>query len=265
MKFQKTFPIGVFDSGFGGISVWNEIIKLLPNESTIYYADSKNCPYGSKSQNEIIKLAENITEFLLSKSCKIIVVACNTATAAAIDYLRNKYDVIFIGMEPAVKPAAMQSKTGNIGILATKGTFEGRLFKETSQKYTDGINVHIQVGEGLVEKVEQGKENEDETVELLKKYIQPMLDKNIDQLVLGCTHYPFLSASIEKITNGQVKLVNPAYAVALQTQRQLAENNLLCDENLNSTHTFFLNGGDNKVLKKLVLNDKIQIKNLDLL
>ena len=160
-------------------------------------------------------------------------------------------------MEPAVKPAALLSKTGNIGILATKGTLEGRLFKETSQKYAGGINVHVQVGEGLVEKVELGEEASMETICLLTKYIQPMIDKNIDHLVLGCTHYPFLSDSIEKITKRKIKLIDPANAVAIQTKRLLTENNMLNSERNHFNHTFYNNGGNKDVLLNILAKEKI--------
>lgn len=260
MNLKNTNPIGVFDSGFGGLSVWIKLIEQLPNESIVYFADSANCPYGPKSQNEIIELSKKITEFLIEKQCKIIVVACNTATAAAIEYLRANYPITFIGMEPAVKPAAQQSKTGNIGILATKGTLEGRLFKETSQKYTHNMNVHIQIGEGLVEKVESGDLNSDSTLELLKKYIHPMLEGNIDHLVLGCTHYPFLTEPIQKITGNKLTIVNPANAIALQTKRKLEENKLLNNSNSESNYEFYLNKGDKLVLEKLILTLNAKVK-----
>jgi glutamate racemase len=171
-----------------------------------------------------------MVDFLLrEKACKIVVAACNTATAAAIDELRKMFPhVPFVGMEPAVKPAAEQSKTRNIGILATAGTLQGQLFNQTKARYAAGVNVHVAVGEGLVELVEQGRENSREALELLQKYLQPMLDHSVDELVLGCTHYPFLQKSIEKITRGRMVIVNPAPAVAAQTKRLLEQHNLLC-------------------------------------
>ena len=257
---NNTNPIGVFDSGFGGLSVWIKLIEQLPNESMVYFADSANCPYGPKTQSEIIELSKKITDFLIEKKCKIIVVACNTATAAAIEYLRANYPITFIGMEPAVKPAAQQSKTGNIGILATKGTLEGRLFKETSQKYTHNMNVHIQIGEGLVEKVEAGDLNSDSTLKLLKKYINPMMESNIDHLVLGCTHYPFLTETIQKITGDKLTIVNPANAIALQTNRKLEENKIQNHSNKKPTYQFYLNKGNKSVLEKLIktLNSNVK-------
>lgn len=211
--------IGVFDSGVGGLSVWEEIIALLPNVSTLYYADNANCPYGEKSQEEVIVLADMVTNFLLSKGSSMVVVACNTATAAAIDFLRAKYPIPFVGMEPAVKPAALNSTTGVIGVLATSGTFNGRLFQETSKRFASDVQMIIQPGYGLVELVESGDFSSDQVLDLLHHYIDPMIDAGADHLVLGCTHYPFLEKAIQQVTNGQIKVVNPSPAVAMQVER----------------------------------------------
>jgi glutamate racemase len=217
-------PIGVFDSGLGGLSVWQELIKLMPNEDIIYFADSGNCPYGNKTKAEIIDLSIQNTEFLLSKGAKIIVIACNTATAAAIEVLRAKFDVAFIGMEPAVKPAASRTKTGHIGVLATKGTLESERFQQTKNKYTKGTIVHMQIGEGLVQAVENQEIETEKTFQLIQKYITPMLENEVDKIVLGCTHYPFLIPIINKIIPPNIELINPAPAVAMQTQKVLFEN-----------------------------------------
>ena len=152
---MKKQPIGIFDSGIGGTSIWKEVIKLLPNENTIYLADSKNAPYGEKSTEEIISLCIKNTELLISKGCKLIIVACNTATTNAIGYLRNNYTIPFIGIEPAIKPAALLSKTGAIGILATKGTLASELFEKTTANYTKNITTIEQDGEGLVQLIEK--------------------------------------------------------------------------------------------------------------
>jgi len=245
-------PIGIFDSGAGGLSVFQDLVKLLPSESFIYFADSANCPYGSKSHAKIIELSSKITEFLISQNCKVIVVACNTATAGAIDWLREHYSIPFIGMEPAIKPAALNTKTKSIGVLATAGTFKGRLYIETSQKYASDVNVCYQVGAGLVELVEQGRKDTEEAEELLMKYIQPMLDCNIDQLVLGCTHYPFYKPLLNKILSDKVDVIDSSYAVAKQTARVLDENDL------NSSITFeipnhkFYSSGNTEILKTLL-------------
>jgi glutamate racemase len=221
---QKSNPklIGVYDSGAGGLTVLKELVKILPNCSFIYFADTANCPYGPKGKEEIIRLSTRVTEFLISKGCSIIVVACNTATASAIDFLRANYSTPFIGMEPAVKPAALSTKTKSIGVLATKGTFNGRLYQETSSKFADGINISYQIGEGLVELVEQGKSNSPEAKALLEKYVLPMLDANIDHLVLGCTHYPFFAPLLKTILPENITVIDPAPAVAKQTQRVIS-------------------------------------------
>ncbi|RPH33939.1 MAG: glutamate racemase [Bacteroidales bacterium] len=245
-------PIGVFDSGAGGLSVLKALVKELPNESFIYFADSANCPYGSKPKDEIIALSSAITDFLISMGCKVIVVACNTATAAAIDWLRENYSVPFIGMEPAIKPAALNTKSKSIGVLATAGTFKGRLYIETSHKYASDVNVCYQVGEGLVELVEQGIENTHEAEDLLLKYVKPMLECNIDQLVLGCTHYPFFKPLLEKILPPNVEIIDPSPAVAKQVLKVLVENQMLLDNSVDSTYHTFYSSGSTDVLKVLV-------------
>ncbi len=245
-------PIGVFDSGAGGLSVLRELLKDLPYEKFIYFADSANCPYGSKSHSEIIKRSSEIVDFLISNNCKVIVVACNTATAAAIDWLRDNYKFPFIGMEPAIKPAAINSKTKSIGVLATAGTFKGRLYIETSRKYASDVNVCYQVGEGLVELVEKGQYNSPEAKQLLLKYIQPMLDCNIDQLVLGCTHYPFFKPLLKTILPEDVEVIDPAPAVSKQLIRVLDEKNLVNKNIENRLNHEFYSSSSTITLKKLV-------------
>lgn len=243
-------PIGIFDSGAGGLSVLSELVKSLPNESYIYFGDSANCPYGSKPTKEIIKLSDCITQFLLEKECKLIVVACNTATAAAIDHLRKTFNVPFIGMEPAIKPASLNTKTKSIGVLATAGTFKGRLYIETSKKYASDVNVCYQVGEGLVELVESGKAQSSEAEVLLRKYVEPMIDCNIDHLVLGCTHYPFLKPILEKILPKEINIIDPAPAVAKQTKKILEENNLIVKKNTTPNIAFY-SSSNTAILKTL--------------
>jgi glutamate racemase len=211
-------PIGVFDSGVGGLSVWREIVKILPSENIIYFADSKNCPYGTKTDEEIINLSRKIVDFLISQNCKIIVVACNTATAAAISTLRKEYNLPFVGMEPAVKPAAINTKNKKIGVLATEGTIRGSHLKKTTEIYAKDTQVFVQIGEGLVELVESNNIYSDKAIKTLNKCIKPLIDKEIDQLVLGCTHYPFLCKLIKQIDGMEnVDIINPAPAVALRT------------------------------------------------
>ena len=256
--------IGIFDSGVGGLSIWNEITTLLPHERTIYLADSKNAPYGQKSKQTIIEFSIKNTELLIEKGCKIIVVACNTATTNAIDYLRSHYKIPFIGIEPAIKPAALQTKTNSIGILATKGTLSSALFHSTSKEFTEEILVIEQVGEGLVPLIESGRIESIEMKNLLKKYLNPMLKKNIDYLVLGCSHYPFLILQIKNILGNKVQIIDSGEAVAKQTKMILQKNNLLYKGTSIPKHLLFGNANID-TLKKLAnnLNKKCLISYLD--
>lgn len=215
-------PIGLFDSGIGGTSIWSAIHDLMPNEDTIYLADSKNAPYGKKTKEEIIALSIKNTEFLLEMNVKIIVVACNTATTNAIKELRSKYSIPFIGIEPAIKPAALQSKTKTIGVLATKGTLSSELFNKTVEIYQE-IKIVEQIGHGLVELIEEGKLNSPEMTKLLQSYLQTMIESNIDYLVLGCSHYPYLIPQIKKILPPHIQIIDSGEAVARQTQKILEE------------------------------------------
>lgn len=247
-------PIGIFDSGVGGLTVWKELVKVLPNESVIYYADNKHCPYGPKSKDEIIKLASNVVDFLIKKQCKIIIVACNTATAAAIDFLRSRYQISFIGMEPAVKPAALKSKTKRIAVLATEGTFNGKLYLETSKKYANDVELNIQVGDKLVEIVEKRLIHEESTKLHLQKMVAPLIQKNIDYLVLGCTHYPFLTHVLKEVLPDNVKIIDPAPAVIKQTHRILSKHNLSSGSNTEPFYHFYISGNStvfNSILKDI--------------
>ena len=247
-------PIGLFDSGIGGTSIWKEVHALMPNENTIYLADSKNAPYGLKSKDEIIALSFKNTEFLLENNCKIIVVACNTATTNAIKELRAKYDVPFIGIEPAIKPAALQSKTQTIGILATKGTLNSELFHKNVANHPD-VKIIEQIGHGLVQLIENGDMDSAEMEELLKSYLNPMVEKNIDYLVLGCSHYPYLIPQIKKIIPPQIKIIDSGEAVAKQTQKILEQNNLLNLSNIKISQIFYTNS-EPEVLKNILGNNE---------
>ena len=220
-------PIGIFDSGIGGTSIFKEIHSLLPAEHFIYLADSKHAPYGNKTKDEIVRLSIKNTELLLDEGCKIIVVACNTATTNAISYLREKYEVPFIGIEPAIKPAALKTRTKVVGILATRGTLSSQLFHKTTDLYASGIKVIEQVGEGIVPLVETGQLDSKKMLALLKNYIDPMIKADIDYLVLGCTHYPYLIPILEKMLPKKVTIIDSGLAVAKQTQAILKANDLL--------------------------------------
>ncbi|WP_396138777.1 glutamate racemase [Flavobacterium sp.] len=247
---KKNNPIGLFDSGIGGTSIWKEVHALLPHENTIYLADSKNAPYGLKTKDEIIYLSCKNTELLLEENCKIIVVACNTATTNAIKELRAKYDVPFIGIEPAIKPAAIQSKTQTIGILATKGTLSSALFFENVSKHPN-VTIIEQIGHGLVQLIENGDLDSLEMKELLENYLLPMVEKNIDYLVLGCSHYPYLIPQIKKIIPPSIEIIDSGEAVAKQTKKILEEQQLLNDSNNNASQIFYTNSNP-EVLKKIV-------------
>ncbi|MBO4692495.1 MAG: glutamate racemase [Bacteroidales bacterium] len=217
--------IGIFDSGAGGLSVWKELITIMPSEDYYYISDAEYCPYGPKCKEIVEKRAETISSYLINKGAEIIVVACNTATAAAISHLRQTFDTPFVGMEPAVKPAAQQTKSGVIGVLATQGTFKGELYHSTSEKYAKNKQVKIieKVGEGLVELVEQGKTQTPEAEALVRKYVESMIEEGADCVVLGCTHYPFLTPVIEKVAANRLKIINPAPAVAKRAKEVLAK------------------------------------------
>ena len=250
-------PIGLFDSGIGGTSIWKEVHALMPHENTIYLADSKNAPYGLKSKDEIIALSFKNTEFLLENNCKIIVVACNTATTNAIKELRAKYDVPFIGIEPAIKPAALQSKTQTIGILATKGTLNSELFHKNVANHPD-VKIIEQIGHGLVQLIENGDMDSAEMEELLRSYLNPMVEKNIDYLVLGCSHYPYLIPQIKKIIPPQIKIIDSGEAVAKQTQKILEQNKLLNLSKRKSSQIFYTNS-EPEVLKNILENNETVI------
>lgn len=198
-----------------------ELISILPQEDYIYYADAAYCPYGPKSPEFIVERACAVTDFLISKGCELIVVACNTATAAAISYLRSHYTIPFVGMEPAVKPAALNTKSGVVGVLATSGTFKGQLYLNTLAHFTSNVKVIQQVGTGLVETVEAGVLDGPEVEKLIHACIDPMLEAGADHIVLGCTHYPFLQPVIQRIAGPGVTIINPAPAVARQAKHIL--------------------------------------------
>jgi glutamate racemase len=257
---KNSNPIGLFDSGIGGTTIWKAIHELLPFEDTIYLADSKNAPYGQKSKDSIIDLSIKNTEFLLNQNAKIIVVACNTATTNAIKELRQKYDVPFIGIEPAIKPAALNSKTHTIGILATQGTLNSELFHETASKYKS-IKIIEQIGHGLVQLIENGEMNSNETNKLLLSYLTPMINANIDYLVLGCSHYPFLIPQIRKILPSKIKIIDSGEAVARQTKSVLENHHLLHSSTKNANCIFYSNSKP-EILSSIIGN-KYMVINKD--
>ena len=219
--------IGIFDSGSGGLSVLKEIRKVLPSERFIYYSDNAHCPYGEKSPEYIQERARVITRLLLDKGADVIVVACNTATGAAIATLRAEFDVPFIGMEPAVKPAALGTRSGVIGVLATAGTLKASKYLNTKEQFQDNVRIEEHVGEGFVQLVERGELDGPEAERVVRASLQPLLDAGADTIVLGCTHYPFLLPVIQRIAGPGVRVIDPAPAVARQLVHILTERGLL--------------------------------------
>ncbi|MCI4669022.1 MAG: glutamate racemase [Bacteroidia bacterium] len=246
--------IGIMDSGFGGLSVWREVQKRLPSENLIYFADSGFCPYGTRPEDEVFGLTHRVIRFLISKGCKLLVIACNTATGVAIQRLRATYDLPFVGMEPALKPASEASKTGVIGVLATENTFKGERFHKNKEIHAAGKELIVQPGYGLVELVEEGKLNGAEAREKLEPLIQPMLEGNVDQLVLGCSHYPFLSKEIKELVGERMNLLDPAPAVSKQVER-LIEQYQLANSGDQEPYFKFFSSGDIVALRQFVENN----------
>jgi glutamate racemase len=256
---SNNFPIGIFDSGIGGTSIWSEITELLPHENSIYLSDSKHAPYGEKSSQQIINLSIKNTDFLINQNCKIIVVACNTATTNAINFLRENYSIPFIGIEPAIKPAALKTKTNKIGILATKGTLNSQLFEKTSKTINKQITIIEAVGKDLVELIEEGKIDSIEIKKLLHLYLNTMLKKGVDCLVLGCTHYPYLIPQIREIVGNKIQIIDSGQAVAKQTKAILEKHQLLNMDHEKGAHQFYINK-NKRVLEKLIPKEKKFVK-----
>ncbi|MFN8405685.1 MAG: glutamate racemase [Anaerolineales bacterium] len=222
MDSNSDSPIGIFDSGVGGLSVLRAIRERMPNEAILYFGDQAHIPYGPRLMEQIRRFSEAITNFLLEKNAKIIVVACNTASAAALKYLREKFpNVQFVGMEPAVKPAAEYTRTGKVGVLATPATFQGELYASVVGRFANGVEIFQNTCDGLVQQVEQGNLGGSETRRILNDALTPMLEQNIDTVVLGCTHYPFVIPLIQEIVGEKVRVIDPAPAVARQVERLL--------------------------------------------
>ncbi|HOY70384.1 MAG TPA: glutamate racemase [Methylotenera sp.] len=251
---QSQAAIGVFDSGVGGISVLQHIHSLLPHEHLIYVADSKHAPYGNKTPAEITERCFALADFLIAKNVKALVVACNTATAAAIDDMREKYTLPIIGMEPAVKPAAEASKNGIVGVLATTGTLKSAQFAALLESYGRNVKVVTQACVGLVECVERGELGAENTKALIRQYCAPLLAEGADTIVLGCTHYPFVRDVIAEVVGKKVSLIDTGAAVAKQLKRQLEESDLLNAFNQPGEVQFFTNSSAenaNKVIEML--------------
>ena len=253
MKINKYHrPIGIFDSGVGGLSVLEEVRRQYPLEDWIYIADQIHVPYGPRSREEVLGYSEGIVRYLLGKGAKLIIVACNTASAVALAELRKKYpDVPFVGMEPAVKPAAEGTSSGVVGVLATPATFQGDLYSSTVEKFTRGVEILKDTCPGLVGQIEGGKIDDPLTRNILEKALTPMLEKGVDEVVMGCTHYPFVIPIIREIVGKEVRVIDPAPAVARQAGRLLETFDLKADRDREGEGHFQTTGDPGK-LEKLV-------------
>jgi len=231
-------PIGIFDSGVGGLSVLPALWKELPGENVIFLADQVHVPYGPRGLEEVRTFSEGITRFLLENDAKMIVVACNTASAAALHYLRETYpETPFVGMEPAVKPAAETTQSGRVGVLATPATFQGALYSSVVERFASEVLLLQDTCQGLVGQIESGNLNSPETRKILEEALNPMVAAGIDTVVLGCTHYPFVIPMIEQITGAAVRVIDPAPAVARQAHRLLEARGLLRKKEPNGSHS----------------------------
>ncbi|HIP80945.1 MAG TPA: glutamate racemase [Leucothrix mucor] len=237
-------PIGVFDSGIGGLSVLQEIHRLLPHEDLIYVGDSAHAPYGDRSAEHVRDRSQFIADFLLDQHAKAIVIACNTATAEAASVLRDTLAIDVIGMEPAIKPAAELSKSGVIGVLATQRTINSERLLGLTERYANDKKVLAQACPGLVEQVEHGDLNSETTDALLKQYIEPLLAQGADALILGCTHYPFLLPAIRKITGNHIEILETGRPVASQLKRVLEKNQLINYQKTDKVRIDFYNSSD---------------------
>ena len=227
---MKSKPVGIFDSGIGGISVYRQIRKLLPDESLIYLADQHHVPYGSKNLEFVYDLAYRITEFLLAKECKIIVIACNTACAAALYKLRDVFpEVLFVGMEPAIKPAAQRSKNNVVGVLATEGTLKGVPYADVLRRFARGVQVYEQACSGLAEAIEEERDYA-EIKKMLARWINPLREKKVDQLALACTHYPLVLDLIKDVAGTSIEVIDPAEAIARRVKNLLVEQGWLAQK-----------------------------------
>jgi glutamate racemase len=253
---MSSSPIGIFDSGVGGLSILREIVAILPGEDLIYFADQAHVPYGRRQLSEVRRLSEEIVRFLLAQGAKLIVVACNTASAAALHTLRQSFpEVPFVGMEPAVKPAAQVTQTKIVGVLATPATFQGELFESVQSRFAQGVQLVEITLLGLVERIELGDLNGETTVKLLEDALTPLIQENIDTIVLACTHYPFVIPVIREIVGSEVEIIDPSPAIAKQVGRLLSLHGLQNLDKQNGQVRFFTTsetGAFNSVSSRLL-------------
>ncbi len=246
-------PIGLFDSGIGGLSVLNAIQQALPKERLLYFGDNAHIPYGDRTLREIRSFSAAITRALLGKGCKMIVIACNTASAAGLKVLREAYPhTLFVGMEPALKPAAERSRSKVVGVIATTATFQGELFASVMERFARDVQVLERPCPGLVKAIEAGELESASTEVMLRGWLEPMLAQGMDQLVLACTHYPFVRPLIERICGPIVQIIDPAPAVAKQVERLLEQRGLLASGTGPATPILGWTSGDIDTFTSLV-------------
>jgi len=251
MTHTNTGLVGIFDSGVGGLSVLREIHSLLPAQPLFYIADQKHVPYGERSEVEIRSFAEGITRFLLDQGAVLITVACNTASAAALAALRKDYpDTPFVGMEPALKPAALQTRNRKVGVLATPATFQGGLFHTLVERFGQDVTLMTSTCPGLVGIIEAGGLESPEAHAILEDAIRPMVESGVDKLVLGCTHFPFVLPLIQEIAGDSVEAIDPAPAIARRVASLLEQDNLLAPEGNPEAGITFATSGDTEAFRK---------------
>ena len=220
-------PVGIFDSGVGGLSVLREVRRQLPNEDLIYIADQAHVPYGNRTRQEVFRFSDGIVRYLINKQAKLVVIACNTASAVALADLRLEYPALpFVGMEPAVKPAAAETISGVVGVLATPATFQGDLYASTVERFAKGVKILQDTCPGLVRQIEAGQIDSTKTRDILQRALVPMIEEGVDEIVMGCTHYPFVIPLIKEIVGDGITVIDPAPAVARQAKRLLSEYDL---------------------------------------
>lgn len=234
-------PVGVFDSGIGGLSIARSIRNQLPNENLLYVADSYNAPYGAKSNEFIYQRSSIIIKFLLERKAKAIVIACNTATVSVIQKLRDVFPIPVIGVEPGIKPATLLSKNGSIGVLVTEQTLKSNSFQYLKNRFSNKVKITVQACPGLVEQIENANLDGHETLEMIQYYVHPLLEKGVDTIVLGCTHYTFLIPQIKKIVGSSIEIINTSMAVAHQVVRKLDEKGLLSSIDHTGFNQFWTN------------------------
>lgn len=241
-------PIGIFDSGFGGLSVYRDVRATLPAEDVLFFADTAYCPYGSRTTGEILQRSDRITRYLIDQGAKIVIVACNTASAVAIEYLRETFPgMTFIGLEPAVKPAAGLTRTRNVGVLATPRTVASARLQRLIEHWADGVTVHTIAGHGMVELVESGTVDGAEVNAVLQPLLDPMLQENVDVIVLGCTHYPFLRRAIRSYVGPRVQVIDSGTAIARRALSVLQMDGLLHERTEAGSFRLMTNAGSDGI------------------